>query len=242
MDYFLFKAMGKVIYDIERLVATIDKRKEKGRVIGGTGGCFDLTHRGHLYLAHELKTAVGRQGITVFNIVNDTRTQILKGPWRPYFASTDRAVLVAAWADVSYVTVHPSIEHPTSDLMSRIRPDIYIQTKGKLTEEDKERFRSYGTKIIEVEKRPEYGSTTEIEENIMKQMLLKRSVEKQFKELSKEQFKAMILSLKDFHQYYKDMNFLISVNNYYKFGCTERELAELISGGLEAGLRGDEPL
>lgn len=88
-----------------------------------TNGVFDVLHRGHVvYLARAREL-----GATLLVAVNtDVSARMLgKGPDRPLNSETDRALVLAGLASVSYVTFFD--EKTPCALLERCRPDIYVK-------------------------------------------------------------------------------------------------------------------
>lgn len=88
-----------------------------------TNGVFDVLHRGHvIYLA-----AAREFGAALLVAVNtdSSAKKLGKGPDRPLNRESDRLLVVAALASVSFVTV---FEEPTpGELLQRCRPDVYVK-------------------------------------------------------------------------------------------------------------------
>ena len=88
-----------------------------------TNGVFDVLHRGHVtYLS-----AASELGATLMIGVNsDSSARGLgKGPDRPLNNETDRMLVMAALASVSYVVL---FDEPTPcELIERVKPDIYVK-------------------------------------------------------------------------------------------------------------------
>jgi D-glycero-beta-D-manno-heptose 1-phosphate adenylyltransferase len=108
----------------EKLVpATAIAARQWPRPLVFTNGVFDVLHRGHVvYLeaARELGAAL------LVGINSDlSARQLGKGPNRPLNPETDRLLVVAALASVSFVTM---FDEPTPcELLKKCRPDIYVK-------------------------------------------------------------------------------------------------------------------
>jgi D-glycero-beta-D-manno-heptose 1-phosphate adenylyltransferase len=88
-----------------------------------TNGVFDVLHRGHVvYLAVARK--LGATLMVGLNTDASAR-RLGKGPGRPVNAEQDRALLVAALASVSIVTLFD--EDTPCALIEICRPDIYVK-------------------------------------------------------------------------------------------------------------------
>jgi rfaE bifunctional protein nucleotidyltransferase chain/domain len=88
-----------------------------------TNGVFDVLHRGHvIYLA-----AARELGATLLVAINtdSSARQLGKGPDRPLNRESDRLLVVAALASVSFVT--PFDEPTPCELLQRCRPDVYVK-------------------------------------------------------------------------------------------------------------------
>ena len=88
-----------------------------------TNGVFDVLHRGHvLYL--EAARELGAALLVALNTDASARG-LGKGPERPLNREADRAVVVAALASVSYVTLFD--QGTPCELIQRCRPDVYVK-------------------------------------------------------------------------------------------------------------------
>jgi rfaE bifunctional protein nucleotidyltransferase chain/domain len=88
-----------------------------------TNGVFDILHRGHVtYLA-----AARRLGESLLVGVNSDLSSrgLGKGPDRPLNNETDRLIVMAALASVSYVVL---FDEPTPcELIERCKPGVYVK-------------------------------------------------------------------------------------------------------------------
>lgn len=160
--------MGKFI-SYKKLKEIIKEEKNTGKRIVLTGGCFDILHRGHIYL---LKKAKEYGDVLVVNVVNDERIKMYKGEKRPINIAFRRAILVSKLEMVDYATIHPSIKKgPTTELALLIRPDVIAQSEGKWKSQDSKRLEKllgYGVGLKSVKESPFKISTTKIIEEIVK--------------------------------------------------------------------------
>ncbi len=160
--------MGKYIH-FQKLEKIIDSEKILDRTIVLTGGCFDIIHKGHLYL---FRRAREFGDILVVNVVNNERVKMYKGEERPVNSESQRANVVSALELVDYVTVHPSVDlGPTTELAIMIKPDVIAQVEGKWKRGDKKRLAKllgYDVELREIKKSRFRTSTTSIIESILK--------------------------------------------------------------------------
>ncbi len=160
--------MGKYI-SYEKLEKIIDSEKVLNRRIVLTGGCFDIIHKGHLYLFRRAKEYAD---ILVVNVVNDERVKMYKGEERPVNPESQRANVVSALEIVDYATVHPSVDlGPTTELAIMIKPNVIAQVEGRWKRGDKKRLANllgYDVELREIKKSRFRTSTTSIIERILK--------------------------------------------------------------------------
>jgi D-beta-D-heptose 7-phosphate kinase/D-beta-D-heptose 1-phosphate adenosyltransferase len=117
-------AMGK-IRTAEDLALLVERLRNEGRRIVFTNGCFDLIHTGHIQHLHEAR-ALGDVLIVALN--TDRSVRRVKGPPRPVLGEHERAAVLAALDDVSYVTF---FDEDTPDrLLKMLRPDVLV--KGRV--------------------------------------------------------------------------------------------------------------
>jgi rfaE bifunctional protein nucleotidyltransferase chain/domain len=100
------------------------------KIIVFTNGCFDLLHRGHIYLLREAR-ALG--DLLVVAINSDQSVKAIKGPTRPILAETDRLELIASLEMVNYVLLFD--EPDPYNIISILRPDILVKGGDWSTEE-----------------------------------------------------------------------------------------------------------
>lgn len=108
--------------DLDTLAETTAQRQAAGDRIVFTNGVFDLLHIGHV---DYLRRARALGDWLVVGLNSDASTVRLKGPLRPLVGQDERAALLAALLPVDVVTI---FENDTaSDLLARLRPDLYVK-------------------------------------------------------------------------------------------------------------------
>jgi D-beta-D-heptose 7-phosphate kinase / D-beta-D-heptose 1-phosphate adenosyltransferase len=101
--------------DLERV------RRSGGKVVF-TNGCFDLLHRGHLFLLREAR----RLGdMLVVGVNSDASARRVKGSGRPVMLEEDRVELLEALPCVDHVVVFD--EDTPEALIRRVEPDLHVK-------------------------------------------------------------------------------------------------------------------
>ena len=136
-----------------------------GRRLVLTNGCFDLLHVGHVrYLgaARDLGDALA------VAVNSDASTRRLKGPGRPITDQEDRAEVLAALEAVDFVTIFD--EDTAAELVSEVRPDIYVKGGDYAADPGDPRFppegrivAGYGGEVRTIEFIPGRSTTSLIE-------------------------------------------------------------------------------
>ncbi len=87
-----------------------------------SNGCFDVLHRGHIYL---LSRARELGNLLVVGLNSDASVTKLKGPGRPVNNQESRAEVLGALAFVDYIIVFE--EDTPMDMIITLKPDILIK-------------------------------------------------------------------------------------------------------------------
>jgi rfaE bifunctional protein nucleotidyltransferase chain/domain len=120
--------MPGLVLDRSELAKWAAAKRESGRTIAFTNGCFDLIHSGHLY-SLELAAEAADELVVALN--SDDSVRNLKGAGRPILAEAERSALIAALRPVSLATI---FSEPTPlETILQIRPDVLV--KGSEYEE-----------------------------------------------------------------------------------------------------------
>jgi len=113
--------MGKVrtVESLKRIRAGL---KREGKRVVFTNGCFDLLHGGHIHLFRWAK----KQGDVLIVALNtDASVRRLKGPARPIFPLAERFEVLAAVADIDYLTSFG--EDTPRKIITALRPDVLVK-------------------------------------------------------------------------------------------------------------------
>jgi len=137
---------GSKFRTLEELAALGESWRREGRKVVWTNGCFDLLHAGHARSLHDAKSF---GDILVVGINSDASVRAIKGPDRPLICEEDRAELLAALADVDYVTVFGDPE--PSRAIEMLKPDIHCKgaeyADGKRPVPERTVVESYGGQV-----------------------------------------------------------------------------------------------
>lgn len=101
--------------DLERV------RRSSGKVVF-TNGCFDLLHRGHLFLLREARKL---GDVLVVGVNSDGSARRAKGPGRPVMLEEDRVELLEALPCVDHVVVFD--EDTPEALIRHVKPDLHVK-------------------------------------------------------------------------------------------------------------------
>lgn len=113
--------MNKKITDIEKLKEILNK-KNNGKKIVFTNGCFDILHRGHV---EYLQKAKGLGDLLVLGLNSDSSVKRLKGESRPINNEKDRAIILSALECVDYIIIF--YEDTPLELIKNLKPDILVK-------------------------------------------------------------------------------------------------------------------
>ena len=127
-----------------------------------TNGCFDILHRGHIYL---LSRARELGDLMVVGLNSDASVTKLKGPDRPVNNQESRAEVLGALAFVDYIIVFE--EDTPMDMIITLEPDILVKG-GDYKMEDIVGHRevsSRGGQVISIPLLEGYSSSSIIDRN-----------------------------------------------------------------------------
>ena len=147
-----------MLIDRNLIVETCKEIRQNGKKIVFTNGCFDILHVGHV---RYLTTAKSFGDILIVGLNTDESVKILKGENRPINNEKDRAEVLLGLKAVDYVVLFG--ERTAENLVSEIRPDIYVKGADYTVDKIPEAkiVQSYGGQI-ELVKFVDGHSTTNI--------------------------------------------------------------------------------
>jgi D-beta-D-heptose 7-phosphate kinase/D-beta-D-heptose 1-phosphate adenosyltransferase len=133
------------IKDIEVLVSILNEHRKKNDKIVFTNGCFDILHIGHI---EYLKFARKQGDLLVIGLNTDRSVKSLKGPVRPFVSETERAKMLSALEDVTYVVLFD--EQTPMNLIKAVRPDVLVKGEDwrNAGAVGREFVESYGGKVV----------------------------------------------------------------------------------------------
>jgi rfaE bifunctional protein nucleotidyltransferase chain/domain len=138
--------IGKIL-NHEELLAERARLRSVGQRLVFTNGVFDLIHMGHVrYLARA--RALGDALIVAIN--SDRSVRELKGSGRPVVSEDERAEIIAALRQVSYVTIFDDVS-PRS-LIASVLPDVLVKGGDYGLDEihGREEVEAAGGKVVSV--------------------------------------------------------------------------------------------
>lgn len=110
------------IKDEKELCEILREHRRRNERIVFTNGCFDLLHIGHIEL---IKRARREGDVLVVGLNSDASVRALKGPTRPIIGQNERARILAALEDVTYIVLFddPSVQR----LVEVVQPDVLVK-------------------------------------------------------------------------------------------------------------------
>lgn len=111
-----------MIVSRKKLKEIIKKLKKEGKKIVFTNGCFDLIHKGHIYL---LKEAKKLGDVLIVGLNSDSSIKKIKGKGRPILKEKERSFIIDNIKGVDYVVIFN--EKTPFKLIKEIKPDILVK-------------------------------------------------------------------------------------------------------------------
>ncbi len=136
------------------------KLKKEGKKIVFTNGCFDLIHKGHIYLLREAKKL---GDVLIVGINSDKSVKKIKGEKRPILKEGERTFIIDNIKGVDYVVLFD--EETPEKLIKEICPDFLVKGGDYKKEEvvGKEFVEKSGGRVIIIPYLKNFSTTKLIE-------------------------------------------------------------------------------
>ncbi len=132
--------------DLDGLVEFIEQKKQMGKKIVFTNGCYDILHEGHI---HTLQKSAKLGDILIVGLNSDESVKRFKGENRPVKNELVRARILNSIKGVDYVIIFD--EDEPLELLRKLKPDICVKGGNPIPErvkKEKEIVESYGGRIV----------------------------------------------------------------------------------------------
>ena len=117
-------------YEIDILIKNLSQFKKNNVIIGFTNGCFDLLHKGHLYLLLESKK---RCDYLIVGLNSNHSIKALKGESRPIDNEARRIEKLSEIDEVDAIIIFN--ENTPLKLIKKIKPDILFKGSDYLNKD-----------------------------------------------------------------------------------------------------------
>jgi rfaE bifunctional protein nucleotidyltransferase chain/domain len=114
--------MEEKLLSHDELLGARANLRAAGKTVVFTNGVFDLLHVGHVRYLEQAR-ALGDALVVAIN--SDRSVRALKGNGRPVIIEQERAEILAALRQVSYVTIFDDIS--PRDLIAKLLPDVLVK-------------------------------------------------------------------------------------------------------------------
>jgi rfaE bifunctional protein nucleotidyltransferase chain/domain len=144
------------ILDERQLADALAKERTAGKTIAFANGCFDVLHVGHL---RYLQDAARQADVLVVGINGDESVRELKGAGRPVMSEAERAELISAIRDVSFVTIFH--DRSPGRLIGDLKPDVHCKGTDYTPDSvpEGEIVRAYGGRVAIVGDAKEHSTS-----------------------------------------------------------------------------------
>jgi D-beta-D-heptose 7-phosphate kinase/D-beta-D-heptose 1-phosphate adenosyltransferase len=133
------------LYELERILPELERRRAAGARIVLTNGVFDLLHEGHIEMLRR-----GRElgDLLVVAVNSDRSARTVKGPDRPINSLRHRQSVLQALHCVDYVVAFD--ETTAEHVVERLRPHVYVHGDDRPLEELPEATRAFsiGSRVV----------------------------------------------------------------------------------------------
>lgn len=112
----------KKIKSARDLVRIRARLRREGKTVVFTNGCFDLLHGGHVRLFRKARSL---GDVLIVGLNTDASVRRFKGPSRPVLSLRERQEVLAAIADIDYVTSFS--EDTPRRIIAALLPDVLVK-------------------------------------------------------------------------------------------------------------------
>jgi D-beta-D-heptose 7-phosphate kinase/D-beta-D-heptose 1-phosphate adenosyltransferase len=140
-----FRSNPKRVYDLKALAELVRARRQAGKRVVFTNGCFDILHTGHVTLLNKAR-ALG--DLLIVGINSDASIRKVKGEDRPINTLEDRLMVLSALQSVDYLV---SFDEDTAvSLVEALRPDLFVKgaTYSGKTPPEASVVEGYGGQVV----------------------------------------------------------------------------------------------
>jgi D-beta-D-heptose 7-phosphate kinase/D-beta-D-heptose 1-phosphate adenosyltransferase len=152
--------MPSKVISLKKIVKIRKELKKEGKKVVFTNGCFDILHKGHVYL---LKRAKKLGDILIVGLNSDSSVKRIKGEKRPIFSVRDRAFVLSSIDVVDYIVIFN--EDTPLKVIKAIEPDVLVKGADwdKKSIVGREIVESLGGKVVRIPVLKGFSTTSVIE-------------------------------------------------------------------------------
>lgn len=146
---------------LEELKEIVEQVRKEGKTIVTTNGCFDIIHKGHIYILQKM-AELG--DVFIVGLNSDESVRKFKGYPRPFNNEKDRAFVVGGIKGVDYVVIFN--EDNPLELLKELKPNVHVKGGAGICEriqQERELVESYGGEMVLLELVDGYSSSDLIE-------------------------------------------------------------------------------
>jgi D-beta-D-heptose 7-phosphate kinase/D-beta-D-heptose 1-phosphate adenosyltransferase len=152
--------MPSKVISLKKIVKIRKELKKEGKKVVFTNGCFDILHKGHVYL---LKRAKKLGDILIVGLNSDSSVKRIKGEKRPIFSVRDRAFVLSSIDVVDYIVIFN--EDTPLKVIKAIEPDVLVKGADwdKKSIVGREIVESLGGRVVRIPVLKGFSTTSVIE-------------------------------------------------------------------------------
>jgi cytidyltransferase-like protein len=144
--------------EVERVRNLLLAAKAKGKIVGLTSGCFDITHPMHFQFFLRCRRNCH---ILVVGVDSDEQVRLDKGPTRPVFPDFQRAIMVDALKPVDFTFIMNGIDE-FGKVAELIKPGVLFKNDSFKGREHEILGKEHADRIMIIHDQEIHTSTTAI--------------------------------------------------------------------------------